>query len=75
MALWLTYPVINWISRVYAVADDLDAPDKRGMTNAIMIMSHQHGASPIFNLASERIRTRFLCERINLRSLIIWYGY
>ncbi len=75
MALWLTYPIINWIARVYAVADDLDAPDRKGMLNAIMIMSHQHGASPIFNLSSEKIRTRFLCERINLRSLIVWYGY
>jgi len=75
MALWLTYPVINWIARVYTVADDLDAPNKQAMINAIMIMSHQHGASPIFNLFSEQIRTRFLCERTNLRSLIVWYGY
>jgi Fe-S-cluster containining protein len=75
MALWLTYPVINWIARVYSVANDLDAPNRQAMVNAIMIMSHQHGASPIFNLFSERIRTRFLCERTNLRSLIVWYGY
>ncbi len=75
MALWLTYPVINWISRVYAVADDLDAPNKKAMVNALMIMSHQHGATPIFNLFSERIRTKFLCERPILRSLIVWYGY
>lgn len=73
-ALFLTYPIIHWIARAYAAADDLDAPDANCITKALQIMAHQHGATPVLDIPSERIRTRFLCERSHLRSLVVWYG-
>jgi hypothetical protein len=73
-ALLLMYPVTQWIARVYAVERDLDTPDVACVEQALQIMAHQHGMTPVLDIPTERLRMRYLCERSNLRSLIVWYG-
>ncbi len=73
-ALLLTYPLICWFARVFAISEGLETPDVGCVERAIMIVDHQHGITPLLNLPSERARTNYLCERSVLRSLVVWYG-
>ncbi|HEX2952212.1 MAG TPA: YkgJ family cysteine cluster protein [Armatimonadota bacterium] len=73
-SLLLTYPLVCWIARAYAVEQGLQAPDAGCMEQALQIVDHQHGMNPLLNIAIEHVRTNFLTERSHLRSLVIWYG-
>ena len=73
-SLLLTYPLACWFARVYALGSGLDTCQTAGMEKAIQIVDHQHGITPVLDFPSERYRMRFLGERENLRSLILWYG-
>lgn len=73
-ALLLTYPLVCWFARVFAVAGGLTAPDVSCVQRALMIVDHQHGMTPVLDLPSERSRMKFLCDRAILRSFVIFYG-
>ncbi|BDI32434.1 hypothetical protein CCAX7_44850 [Capsulimonas corticalis] len=73
-ALLLTYPLICWYARAYAASEDLPAPTASCIERALMIVDHQHGASPLLDIPTERFRTNMLTERGALRTLVIWYG-
>ena len=73
-ALWLLYPLLSWYSRSYALGSGNAAHDGKSAARAVEIVDHQHGISPLLNLPSERSRTKFLTERSQLRSLVLWYG-
>lgn len=73
-ALLLTFPLILWYARAFAVADGATALARAHLTRAISVVDHQHGRSPLLNVPSERFRRRMLGERSHLRSLVVWYG-
>jgi lysine-N-methylase len=73
-ALLLTYPLIGWYARAFAISEGLTEPDVACVTRALMVVDHQHGISPLLNAPSERTRINLLTERLTLRSLVIWYG-
>lgn len=74
LALLCTYPLVCWFARAYALGRHLDTPDAACVEQAIQVVDHQHGISPLLNLPSGRYRMRSLCARDNLCSLVIWYG-
>jgi hypothetical protein len=73
-ALLLTYPMICWFARVFAIEKGLDVPDEACIERAMMIVDHQHGVTPIMDSSAEKFRMKFLCEQETLRGLISWYG-
>lgn len=73
-ALLLTYPLVCWLARAFAVSDGLPEPDAACVERALMLVDHQHGITPLLDIPSERFRARFLSERSVLRSLTLWYG-
>ena len=73
-ALLLTYPLLCWFAHALAVGRQLPAPDAACAVEALQIVDHQHGISPLLNLPNERYRRNFLCDRSHLRRLVIWYG-
>jgi hypothetical protein len=73
-ALLLTYPLVCWLARAYALGRGLAAPDAACVAQAVRTVDHQHGITPLLDLPSERIRANFLCDRSHLRALTIWYG-
>jgi lysine-N-methylase len=72
--LLLTYPMICWFARIFAVGEGLTTLNKECVERAIMIVDHQHGITPLLDIPTERSRMKFLCEPGMLRSLIAWYG-
>lgn len=73
-ALLLTYPLILWFARIFAMADGATTLDRTHIERALAIVDHQHGHTPLLNVGAERYRQRSLCERSHLRSLVVWYG-
>ena len=73
-ALLLTYPLVCWFARAYAVEGGLSSPDASCVQRALMIVDHQHGVTPTMNMQGERSRSNYLHERATLRSFVIWYG-
>ena len=73
-ALLLTYPLVCWYARVFAIHEGLTVPDTSCIERALMIVDHQHGITPVLDTPGEKFRTKFLCEQDTLRSLISWYG-
>ena len=73
-ALLLTYPLTNWYARAFAISEGLPELNASCVQRAVMVVDHQHGASPLLNAPSERTRIRFLCQPGTLRSLTVWYG-
>ena len=73
-ALLLTYPMVCWYARAYAIGGGRDQIDVADVEHAIMIVDHQHGVSPFLDLPTERSRAKFLTQHSTLRSLVVWYG-
>lgn len=73
-ALWLTYPLVCWYARAFAISEGRAEPDTACVERALMVVDHQHGITPLLDIASERFRTRALSEPATLRSLVLWYG-
>lgn len=73
-ALLLTYPVILWTARAFALDRGQTELDEESLILAIRGIDAQHGRSPAFGLSNERRRIRLLTEGENLRTLTIWYG-
>lgn len=73
-ALLLTYPMLLWFARAYAMARGDAVPTAADAATALTLVDHQHGRSPLLDLPSERFRVRQLSERSTLRRLAIWYG-
>lgn len=73
-ALLLTFPLVCWFARAYAVSEGLSELDGSCVQRALMIVDHQHGITPVLDFPSERYRTTFLCEQTTLRTLMAWYG-
>lgn len=74
-ALLLTYPLICWYAKLYAIGEGLTAPDATCVEKAIMIVDHQHGITPLLDMPSERMRMNMLCEHETLRAIVTWYGF
>jgi len=72
--LCLTYPLICWFARAFAVAEGHPALTAQHVERAIAVVDHQHGRNKLFDLPSERYRQHALLDRSTLRSLIVWYG-
>ncbi len=73
-ALLLTYPLVCWYARAFAAGEGRAEIDAACVQRALMIVDHQHGITPLLNIASERFRTKALCGHDTLRSLVVWYG-
>ncbi len=72
--LLLTFPLICWFARAYAEEASEPALTADTVAKALMIVDHQHGVSPLLNVASHRYLTGILTERKTLRTLAIAYG-
>lgn len=73
-ALLLTYPILLWFARVFAVDRQADQLETTDIHRAIALVDHRHGRSPLLDHPAERARQRFLTDRATLRELIGWYG-
>jgi lysine-N-methylase len=72
--LLLLYPMICWFARLYAEGDGTEALAINHVVKALMIVDHQHGVSPIVNVAAHRYLVGVCTERRTLRALSIAYG-
>lgn len=73
-ALLLTYPMIFWFARAYAIGGKLPAPDAACIARGVQHANRAYGISPVPNIPVERARLASLCKRPTLRKLITWYG-
>jgi len=74
LALWLTYPVILWMARLYAVGDGRQEVTDADVQLALQVVDHRHGRTPQQALPGEQSRLRALSDRDLLRALVVWYG-
>lgn len=73
-ALLLTYPLILWYARLFAVGQGKATIDAETMQQAVRVVDRPRGVAVPLGLRTERTRVRFLSEHENLCRLIIWYG-
>lgn len=73
-ALLLTYPLILWYARLFALGAGKEALDAESMQRAVRVVDRPRGVSVPLSLRSERIRMGHLSEHENLSRLILWYG-
>jgi len=73
-AILLTYPLLLWFARAFAIADGQQCLALAAVERAMMVVDHQRGMTPLLNTSSEQALTRMLTERNALRILVIWYG-
>ncbi len=73
-ALLLTFPLILWYARLFALGAGRPALDAEMVQRAVRVVDRPHGNTVALALPHERIRLRFLAEHENLSTLIVWYG-
>ncbi|MBI3948374.1 MAG: YkgJ family cysteine cluster protein [Armatimonadetes bacterium] len=73
-ALLLTYPLILWYARLFAIGEGTDAISAETVQQAVRVVDRPRGVAVPLGLRTERARVRFLCDHENLTRLIIWYG-
>lgn len=73
-ALLVTYPLILWYARLFALGAGKTVLDAEAVQRAVRVVDRPHGISVALGLRNERLRLRFLAEHENLSTLIVWYG-
>lgn len=73
-ALALVYPVTLWLARWRAVTHQRKTILADDIREALQIVDHQHGYSPVLGSWGARKRVQTLASSGNLNRLIVWYN-
>lgn len=74
LALWLTYPILCWLARLYARAEGRRELTVEDAQKALRVADHRHGRTLQQRQPADLKRAEALCTREVLRALIIAYG-
>ncbi|WP_417849650.1 YkgJ family cysteine cluster protein [Thalassoglobus sp.] len=72
-ALMLVFPATLWIARWRAVTHARSKINAEDVREALQIVDHQHGYSPVLGTWGSRKRVTTIAQMGDLQKLIVWY--